>query len=540
MNTTESSIVAANGSHTKVVNHEKNISSRGRLSEPASVLPYIPRKRQERSGLLIEYLFTPAAPQGTDYLDFLLLGESRFGVILADLCTTIPEDHVQEAIPLLKLALRSKSAGLSAAATLRYLDQHLTEHTGEDGLITALYLIFDQSKRLLHYASAGHLPMLLHRSSENKTFLLTASGAPIGHDADGARSTATANGINKIAGESVALAQGDLIILYNSGLLKQRNRNGDYWGRQRLIDCLRKYADLDPASLLAELKRRLEDFVEGEPQEHDVAIIALKNTLRDLEKPGAETFEHATGNRFLTVDDEEIILEAIRENPDSPFAKVADELALEALRHLKKEKVLSYLTQTSHWLTQWPDNVSTRRNGVENHTGSNGQIVSKAPAVRRTVNVVKQLQQDMLAAFPIRQVLARKYEFTDITPGFSRALEFYTSGDYQQALFDVLKTRQDLPASVDLHCFVGNLYLLLNMTAEAREEYQQALAIDQRTPHAHLALSYIALVEEDFYNAIDEYSTALRLDKCLQGNNPLLQQLIAAVEKRDNRSEWLV
>ena len=536
MNTTESSIVAANGSHANAVDHEKSISSLGRRSDPAAMLPYIPRKRQERSGLLVEYLFAPAAPQGTDFLDFLLLGENRFGVILADFCRAIPEDHLQETIPLLKLALRSKSAGLSAAATLRYLDQHITEHTGEDGLITALYLIFDQSKRLLHYASAGHLPMLLHRPSENKTFLLTASGAPIGHDVDGAGSTATSTGINKIAGESVALVQGDLIILYNSGLLKQRNCNGDYWGRQRLIDCLRKYADLDPASLVAELKRRLDDFLEGEPQEHDVAIIALKNTLRDLEKPGAETLEHAVGNRFLSVDDEQIILEAIRENPDLPFTKVADELALDGLRHFKKEKVQSYLTQTSHWLTLWPDNGRTGRN----HNGTNGHVASKAPATRRTINVVKQLQHDMLAAFPIRHVLARKYEFADFTPGFSRALEFYTSGDYQQALFEVAKTRHDLPASIDLHCFVGNLYLLLNMTSDAQDEYQQALAIDQRTANAHLALSYIALIQEDFYNAIDEYSTALRLDKSLQGNNPLLQQLITAVEKRDNRSEWLV
>jgi len=540
MNKTELSILAANGSQTNALNDENSLSSLRRLSDPAAIVPYIPRKRQERSGLLVEYLFTPAAPQGTDYLDFLLLGENRFGVILADFCSSAPKDHLQETIPLLKLALRSKSAGLSAAATLRYLDQNIAEHTGEEGLITALYLIFDQSKRLLHYASAGHLPMLLHRPSENKTFLLTASGAPIGCDTDGARSTATANGINKIAGESVALAQGDLIILYNSGLLKQRNRTGEYWGRQRLIDCLRMYADLDPVSLLAELKRRLDDFLEGEPQEHDVAIIALKNTLRDLEKPGAETLEHATGNRYLTVDDEQIILEVIRENPDLPFAKVADELALDGLRHLKIERVQSYLTQTSHWLTQWPDNGRTHKNGIKNHNGTNGHVASKALATRRTVNVVKQLQQDMLAAFPIRQVFAKKYEFADFTSGFSRALEFSTSGDYQQALFEIAKTRHDLPASVDLHCFVGNLYLLLNRTSEARDEYQLALAIDQRTAHAHLALSYIALTQEDFYNAIDEYSTVLRLDKSLQGNNPLLQQLIAAVEKRDNRSEWLV
>lgn len=540
MNTTDISILDSDRHQALAADCETGTLSLRRVSNLNTALPYIPRKRQERSGLLADYFFSPAEGKGTDYLDFLLLGENRFGVILADFSGILRGQYPEETIPLLKLALRSKSAGLSAAATLRYLDQHIAELAGDEGVITALYLIFDQSKRLLHYASAGHLPMLLHRSSESKTLLLTARGAPFGHESAGINSSVSVNNINKITGESIALSQGDLIVLYNSGLLKLRNGNGDCFGRQRLIECVHKYAELNPAPFLTELQKRLNDFIGGQPQEYDVTVIALKNILRDLENPNAETLEHAIADRFLRVEDEEIIIEAIREHPRVPLTEVADQLARHDLSHLGKDRLQAYLALTSHWLSPPPMNGHTGKNGTQIHNGANGHSGEKPPATRRPMSAIKQLQQDMVAAFPIRQALSRKFAFLDESPALARAKEFYASGEYQQALFEISSIRQDLHPSTDLHCFVGNLYLLLNITSEAKEEYLQALALDQRTPQAHLALSYVALLQEDFCTAIDEFSTALRLDKNLQENNPLLQQLITAAERRENRSEWLV
>src|SRR5262245_60741380 len=152
--------------------------SRQRSAEnsESTIFPYIPRKRQERIGLLIDYLYLPASHEAGDQVDFLILGENRVGILLADVHGKIPEDST----PVLKTVLRSNSTGLSAAATLRYLEQYLVD-SGEKGFsLTAFYAIFDQNKRLLHFASAGHLPMMVYRPALNKIFLLNTSGSPFG------------------------------------------------------------------------------------------------------------------------------------------------------------------------------------------------------------------------------------------------------------------------------------------------------------------------------------------------------------------------
>src|SRR5574341_1940547 len=82
----------------------------------AAVFPYIPRKRQERNGLLIEHFYLPAASASGDQVDFLILGESRVGVLLADVSGIVSPG----CLPIIKTALRSNSTGLSTAATLRF------------------------------------------------------------------------------------------------------------------------------------------------------------------------------------------------------------------------------------------------------------------------------------------------------------------------------------------------------------------------------------------------------------------------------------
>jgi hypothetical protein len=182
----------------------------------STIFPYIPRKRQERIGLLIDYLYLPASQDAGDQVDFLILGENRVGILLADVHGKIPDDST----PVLKTVLRSNSTGLSAAATLRYLEQYLIDSAVQGFSLTAFYAIFDQNKRLLHFASAGHLPMMVYRPALNKIFLLNTSGSPFGETAN-----APVNGKNspaspkrRIESEKAALQQNDLFVLYSDGL----------------------------------------------------------------------------------------------------------------------------------------------------------------------------------------------------------------------------------------------------------------------------------------------------------------------------------
>ncbi len=521
------------------------------LGEDATIFPYIPRKRQERNGLLIDYLYLPAPDAAGDQVDFLILGENRVGVLLADVSGKLSNEN----LPIIKTALRSNSAGLSTAATLRYLDQRLSEFSGNGFAITAFYAIFDQNKRLLHFASAGHLPMLLYRPASGKVFLLNTSGSPFGgvavkglpfnSAANGEAKIEGANGVardlaisdaNTLKSERVALRQNDLLILYSDGLLAIRNAQDEYFGRQRLVDFVHKFSELNPTDFLIELKRTLEKFAGDRPMADDITVIALKNVLRDLDKPHPEAAGYDLEHRFLTTNEEQAILEVLRENSKASAVEILGCLKDGEYAYIQGEQIETYLLQLGRWLQPWEERNG--RNGAQvtpgaGAAGSNGVHEAAVPTK-------KQFHEDLRAAFPLRQLLNKHYEFRGSSKEFAQALRFYENGDYEQALAEFARLRSTMRNSASMHCFFGNLHLLLSSPAKAQHEYLTALQLDPRCVHALLALSYIALLQDDYPAAIDSITTALRFNKNLSLYEQFAEKLIAAVERLENRNEWIV
>jgi lipopolysaccharide biosynthesis regulator YciM len=67
-----------------------------------------------------------------------------------------------------------------------------------------------------------------------------------------------------------------------------------------------------------------------------------------------------------------------------------------------------------------------------------------------------------------------------------------------------------------------------------------ALKLDPRCVQALLGLSYIALLQEDYQTAIDSIKTALRFNPNVTIYQKFVEKLIAAVERLENRNEWIV
>ncbi|MDZ7269110.1 MAG: serine/threonine-protein phosphatase [candidate division KSB1 bacterium] len=498
--------------------------------DEATIFPYIPRKRQERSGLLIDYLYLPAAQEAGDQVDFLILGENRVGVLLADMTGKIPE----ESSPVLKTVLRSNSTGLSAAATLRYLDQCLSASCTSDFRLTAFYAIFDQNKRLLHFASAGHLPMLIYRPALGQIFLLNTSGAPLG------RMSATvdeANGrfapnLSTIESEKVALAQNDLLLLYSDGLLSLRNSAGEYFGRQRLIDFIMQHGELSPTEFLMELRSLLQRFAGDHITHDDITVIALKNILRDLDKQHPEAAGCELAAKFMTTSQEQAILQVLRENPQAGVEEIIAHLDEELSYTLTRERIEQYLKQNGRWLQPWPARPLK--------TAAAGSPAAAAQPPGTAAVERQQLQQELLAAFPLGKLLHKRYRFSSGTPEMAEVMHHYEQGDYPRALQALQTVQARIKDSATLRCFIGNLHLLAGARAAAQQEYLAALERDQRCVHALLALAYLALMEEDYSSAIESLATALRLDRNLADYHTFLQKLIGVVERREHRSEWLL
>jgi len=510
--------------------------------EGTAIFPYIPRKRQERNGLLIDYLYLSAPDTAGDQVDFFILGENRVGVLLADVAGKI--DH--ENVPIIKTALRSNSAGLSTAATLRHLDQRLSEVCANGCNITAFYAIFDQNKRLLHFASAGHLPMLVYRPTSGKMYLLNTSGSPFGSGMAGSTAEAalntngvtTVNSAGILKSERVALRQNDLLVLYSDGLLAARNAQGEVWGRQRLVEFVGNFGELNPIDFLVELKQALEKFLGARPPADDITVVALKNILRDLDKPHPEAGGCELEQHFLTTNEEQALLEIWRENPGLEVTEILARLAGGEYAYLEREQIEVHLAQLGPWLQPWRE-----RNGKAGGVIHLAAETNRAGAAENALSAKKQLHEDLLTAFPLRQILDRRYEFRGEAPELAQAMRFYDNGDFERAMNAFAAQRAIMRPSATMHCFFGNLYLELKTSVKAQHEYLAALQLDPRCGQALLALSYLALLNHDYPAAIDSLTTALRLNKNAQHLQPFEQfaeKLIAAVERLGNRNEWIV
>jgi tetratricopeptide (TPR) repeat protein len=242
-------------------------------------------------------------------------------------------------------------------------------------------------------------------------------------------------------------------------------------------------------------------------------------------------------SRFLTTDEEQSILEILREDPNATPAVIQKRLLSSEHAYLRPEQVEAYLAQHGRWLQPWQDryNGKLRNNFVpEPVSKQNGTSQNGAPPAK------KQLYEDLRTAFPVRQLLRQHYKFHGSTNECAQGLHYYENGDYERALAEFTRLRPSMHTSASMHCFFGNLHLLLNTPAKAQHEYLMALQADPRCVHALLALSYVALLQEDYQAAIDSITTALRFNKNLKVYEQFAEKLIAAVERLENRNEWIV
>lgn len=498
-----------------------------------TVFPYIPRKRQERNGLLIDYLYMPAVQEAGDQVDFLILGENRVGVLLADVSGKLPDSSA----PVLKTVLRSNSTGLSAAATLRYLEQALTEACVHDFSLTAFYAIFDQNKRVLNFASAGHLPMMLYRPSLGKIFLLNTPGSPLGENNTESLNGKSVASLSKIESAKVALKQNDLLVLYSDGVLAARSKNKEVFGRQRLVEFLAEHGDLEPTAFLLELRRYVEKFTDGQAVQDDLTVIALKNILRNLDKPHAEAVDADLAAHFMSTEQEQAILAVLRANHRAGVDEVLAQLNEGEAPQLMPEQVQAYLEQNGRWFKPWP--AREERAGEED----DAPRAPKASGQTQMLLAAQRLQNELIAAFPVRRLLAKRFEFEfkNKNGALAQALRAYHNGDYHQALATFTSLRAKIKSSSPVHCFFGQLHLLLNEPAQAQHEFFEALNCEAKSSYALVALSYIALLKGELTMATESLAAALRMNAALEEEyQPFFQVLIAATNGHDEHSDWLL
>jgi serine phosphatase RsbU (regulator of sigma subunit) len=220
------------------------------------------------SGVRVAALCLPAAEVGGDYYDLLPLGETRMGVLVADVSGKGTSAALYMA-ELKGLVLSLSRIYDSPARLLSEANRILTANMDSRSFVTMTYAVVDTAARKMRYARAGHSPLIHLEARTGRTRILAPPGLGLGLDR-GER-------FEKILEEDeVPLEPGDFFLFFTDGLSEAMNPGAELFGEGRLRRILEGAGSLSSEELKERILGEVRAFV-GEADPHDdMTLVVLK------------------------------------------------------------------------------------------------------------------------------------------------------------------------------------------------------------------------------------------------------------------------
>ena len=130
--------------------------------------------------------------------------------------------------------------------------------------VTAFYGLLNLKTGQMTYARAGHVnPIILHASGEYE--MLENEGVFLGMFTD-----------EVYKDSKIDITQNDKIIMFTDGITEARNRDGEFYGQERLIDLLVSSKGLPVEELQSKIFDDVNEFSQGHLQEDDRTVVILE------------------------------------------------------------------------------------------------------------------------------------------------------------------------------------------------------------------------------------------------------------------------
>ncbi|HLU40325.1 MAG TPA: PP2C family protein-serine/threonine phosphatase [Planctomycetota bacterium] len=207
----------------------------------------------------------PSRSVGGDYVDLFGVPDGGIYAVLADV-----SGHGLHAALLMvstRAHFRAAATAMPAAALAR-LNASVAQEVGASGMfVTCAALRLAPHGRTLHFASAGHNPVLLCRARDREVLALTASGPPLGFAPD-----------CPCTDVEVALAPGDVVVLYSDGITEATAPGGDeMFGEERLRAALVAAVGGDARAVVDHVLATVEAFTgRASSFDDDASLIVIR------------------------------------------------------------------------------------------------------------------------------------------------------------------------------------------------------------------------------------------------------------------------
>lgn len=226
----------------------------------------VPDEFPEFEGFQIKHWHVPYKNvPGGDFIDYFRIDENNIAICLGDVMgkrwgawyfAVAYAGYVRSAT---RFVLES-SKEFSPSEILQKVNESIfKDERISQVFITLSIIIINKETKIAKYSGAGDLPIIF-KSNEAKFY--ESSGLLLGFSNSG-----------EYEDHEIKLNSGDEIFLATDGITESRNKDGVFFGQERLLDFINK---LDPnEDSIEQLKKEVLEFTGGE-LEDDLSVIAMK------------------------------------------------------------------------------------------------------------------------------------------------------------------------------------------------------------------------------------------------------------------------
>jgi serine phosphatase RsbU (regulator of sigma subunit)/transposase len=233
----------------------------------------LPTTFPEVQGYDISTYYESAKEVGGDLFDFIRVDDDTIGIVVADVSGKgVPGSLV---MTMIRTALRLEARGnKDPGDVLARVNDFVVDDMKKGMFVTMFYIILDSRNRVIHYASAGHNPMILYRTSTKQTYYLNPRGFPVGISLPDRKLFG-----QSIQTDSIKLLEDDVLISYTDGITEAMNNARDLFSEERFLESIRKFAHHDAKAFVESMRQEITSFTQGAPQNDDITFVAIKDNM---------------------------------------------------------------------------------------------------------------------------------------------------------------------------------------------------------------------------------------------------------------------
>ena len=230
-------------------------------------LKLLPQYVPSLDGITIAASNVSAERVGGDYYDFLLLDDNHLCLIIGD----VSGKGASAAFYMAEMQGIFQSVSRLAANPVEFLkhaNAALAHSLDKNVFISVIYGLLDLEKEEFTLSRAGHCPVAMINLNGEARYL-RPNGLGLGLD----RGELFEKTLEE---ERIALSPGDVFVLYTDGVVESRNKEGEEYGYDRLLEALKQNRHEDAYDIHDSLIHDLHTFLGDETYDDDMTLVVLK------------------------------------------------------------------------------------------------------------------------------------------------------------------------------------------------------------------------------------------------------------------------